>query len=60
MSKLVKKAYSIMAKCDLINGRITDMTKDQIEDTWSTEELIELIRIGKQTIQEHENKNCGL
>jgi hypothetical protein len=52
MSEKVNLVFYLMANCDLSNGRITDMTKDKIEDMWVEEDLNEIILLGQTTCSE--------
>ncbi len=47
--KQLDLVHYLMCRCDLGNGRITDMTKEEIDDTWTGVDLDGIVQIAKKT-----------
>lgn len=47
--KKIDMAFYLMCRCDLGNGRISNVTKDQIDDIWVGDDLEDIIQSGQYT-----------
>lgn len=51
-----KLIFYLMIKCAMYQGKISDLTLDEIEDTWYLEDLDDIIAMGQETCAEFRSK----
>lgn len=53
IKKNLKIIQYLMIKCDMYNGKIHNMSWDEIVDTWYPEDHGDIIKLGKSACQAH-------